>query len=120
MSEDWRNGGFGLYVHWPFCASKCPYCDFNSHVAVTIDQGRWLAAYAAEIARAAAETPGRVLGSLFFGGGTPSLMAPEVVAGVIDAARAAWPLANDIEITLEANPGSVERGRFQALSLIHI
>ena len=114
MSEDWRNGGFGLYVHWPFCASKCPYCDFNSHVAVTIDQGRWLAAYEAEIARAAAETPGRVLGSLFFGGGTPSLMAPEVVAGVIDAARAAWPLANDVEITLEANPGSVERGRFQA------
>ncbi len=114
MSEDWRNGGFGLYVHWPFCASKCPYCDFNSHVAVTIDQGRWLAAYEAEIARAAAEAPGRVLGSLFFGGGTPSLMAPEVVAGVIDAARAAWPLANDVEITLEANPGSVERGRFQA------
>lgn len=112
LGADWRNGGFGLYVHWPFCASKCPYCDFNSHVAATIDQRRWLAAYRAEIARLGAETKGRVLGSIFFGGGTPSLMNPDVVAGVIAAARDAWPFANDIEITLEANPGSVERGRF--------
>lgn len=110
--EDWRNGGFGLYVHWPFCASKCPYCDFNSHVATAIDQRAWLEAYRAEIVRVAAETPGRVLRSIFFGGGTPSLMEPEVVAGVIDAARAGWGFANDIEITMEANPGSVERGRF--------
>jgi oxygen-independent coproporphyrinogen-3 oxidase len=114
LAEDWRAGGFGLYVHWPFCAAKCPYCDFNSHVAATIEQGRWLAAYRAEIARLGRETPGRVLNSIFFGGGTPSLMAPETVAGVIEAARAAWPFANDIEITLEANPTSVETGRFRA------
>ncbi|HRO13504.1 MAG TPA: radical SAM family heme chaperone HemW [Paracoccus sp. (in: a-proteobacteria)] len=113
MDADWRAGGFGLYVHWPFCASKCPYCDFNSHVVAAIDQRAWLDAYCREIARAGAETSGRVLGSIFFGGGTPSLMEPEVVAGVIDAARAAWAFANDIEITLEANPGSVERGRFR-------
>ena len=112
-AEDWRAGGFALYVHWPFCAAKCPYCDFNSHVAAAVDQPRWLAAYRAEIARLAAEVPGRVLGSIFFGGGTPSLMAPETVAGVIEAARAAWPLANDVEITLEANPTSVEAGRFR-------
>jgi putative oxygen-independent coproporphyrinogen III oxidase len=112
-AEDWRAGGFALYVHWPFCAAKCPYCDFNSHVAATIDQPRWLAAYRREIARLGAETPGRVLNSIFFGGGTPSLIAPDTVAGVIEAARAAWPFANDIEITLEANPTSVETGRFR-------
>lgn len=116
LAEDWRAGGFALYVHWPFCAAKCPYCDFNSHVAATIDQPRWLAAYRREIARLAAETPGRVLNSIFFGGGTPSLMAPETVAGVIEAARSAWPFANDIEITLEANPTSVEMGRFRAFA----
>ena len=110
--EDWRNGGFGLYVHWPFCASKCPYCDFNSHVVAAIDQRAWLEAYRHQIARVAAETSGRVLRSIFFGGGTPSLMDPEVVRGVIAAARAGWGFSNDIEITLEANPGSVERGRF--------
>ena len=114
LADDWRAGGFALYVHWPFCAAKCPYCDFNSHVATTIDQSRWLAAYRAEIARLGRETPGRVLNSIFFGGGTPSLMAPETVAGVIEAARAAWPFANDVEITLEANPTSVETGRFRA------
>ncbi len=114
LADDWRAGGFALYVHWPFCAAKCPYCDFNSHVSASIDQSRWLAAYRAEIARLGHETPGRVLNSIFFGGGTPSLMAPETVLGVIDAARAAWPFANDIEITLEANPTSVETGRFRA------
>lgn len=112
--EDWRDGGFALYVHWPFCASKCPYCDFNSHVVASVDQGAWLTAYRAEIARVAAETPGRTLHSIFFGGGTPSLMDPSVVAGVIDAAREGWRFSNDIEITMEANPGSVERGRFSA------
>lgn len=111
--EDWRDGGFALYVHWPFCASKCPYCDFNSHVAQHIDQRAWLAAYRKELARVSTETEGRVLQSIFFGGGTPSLMDPDVVEGVIDAARAGWRFANDIEITLEANPGSVERGRFR-------
>ena len=113
-AEEWRLGGFGLYVHWPFCASKCPYCDFNSHVSDSIDQSRWLDAYRSEIERYSALVPGRVLGSIFFGGGTPSLMEPEVVDGVIAAARAAWPMANEVEITLEANPGSVERGRFSA------
>lgn len=112
--EDWQAGGFALYVHWPFCTSKCPYCDFNSHVAASIDQSAWLAAFRGEIRRAAAETPGRVLRSIFFGGGTPSLMDPDVVAGVIEEAAAAWRFANDIEITLEANPGSVEQGRFRA------
>lgn len=110
--QDWQDGGFGLYVHWPFCASKCPYCDFNSHVVASIDQRAWLEAYRLEIARLAAETGHRVLRSIFFGGGTPSLMDPEVVAGVIEAARAGWSFSNDLEITLEANPGSVERGRF--------
>lgn len=110
--EDWRNGGFGLYVHWPFCASKCPYCDFNSHVVARVDQRAWLDAYRLEIARLSAETGSRVLRSIFLGGGTPSLMDPEVVGGVIEAARAGWSFSNDIEITLEANPGSVERGRF--------
>lgn len=114
LDEDWQAGGFGLYVHWPFCASKCPYCDFNSHVTARIEQAAWLDAYRLEIARISAETPGRVLRSIFFGGGTPSLMEPEVVAGVIAAARAGWGFSNDIEITLEANPGSVERGRFAA------
>ena len=109
---DWLAGGFGLYVHWPFCAAKCPYCDFNSHVTAQIDQAAWLEAYRIEIERISAETPGRVLRSIFFGGGTPSLMEPEVVDGVISAARAAWGFTNDIEITLEANPSSVERGRF--------
>jgi oxygen-independent coproporphyrinogen-3 oxidase len=114
--EDWRHGGFGLYLHWPFCASKCPYCDFNSHVAATIDQPRWAAAYLAEIARVGGETTGRVLNSVFFGGGTPSLMAPDLVAAILDAVRATWPVANDLEVTLEANPGSVEAGRFRAFA----
>jgi len=111
-AEDWRNGGFGLYVHWPFCQAKCPYCDFNSHVSREINQSTWVRAYLSEIERLGAETRGRVLTSIFFGGGTPSLMAPETVGAVIDAARKFWPFANDIEITLEANPGSVEAGRF--------
>lgn len=110
--EDWRNGGFGLYLHWPFCQSKCPYCDFNSHVASTIDQKRWGRAYLAEIDRVGAETSGRVLNTVFFGGGTPSLMDPELVGAMMDRIRATWPIANDWEVTLEANPGSVEAGRF--------
>ena len=114
--EDWRAGGFGLYVHWPFCAAKCPYCDFNSHVVARVDQRRWAAALSAEIARLAAETPGRHLGSIFFGGGTPSLMEPETVDAVITAARAGWGFANDIEISLEANPTSVEKGRFRGFA----
>jgi len=111
--EDWQNGGFGLYLHWPFCASKCPYCDFNSHVAAEIDQSRWQAAYLREIDRVGAETQGRVLNTVFFGGGTPSLMEPGLVAAILDRVRATWPMGNDAEITLEANPGSVEAGRFR-------
>jgi len=110
--DDWRNGGFGLYVHWPFCQAKCPYCDFNSHVTDNVDQKQWVKAYIAELKRHAQLVPNRVLNAIFFGGGTPSLMQPETVAAVIEAARDIWPFANDIEITLEANPGSVEAGRF--------
>ncbi|MEC7256358.1 MAG: radical SAM protein, partial [Pseudomonadota bacterium] len=101
LHDDWRQGGFGLYVHWPFCAAKCPYCDFNSHVARTIDHAAWLTEYRREIERVSGLTGPRVLNSIFFGGGTPSLMQPETVAAVIDAARKGWQFANDIEITLE-------------------
>ncbi|MEI4485387.1 radical SAM family heme chaperone HemW [Frigidibacter sp. MR17.14] len=111
--EDWQNGGFGLYLHWPFCASKCPYCDFNSHVSATIDQSRWQGAYLSEIERLGRETGPRVLDTVFFGGGTPSLMDPDLVAAIIDKIRATWPMRNDVEITLEANPGSIEAGRFR-------
>lgn len=104
---------FGLYIHWPFCQAKCPYCDFNSHVARHIDQKRWLAAYVAEIARVGALTKGHTLTSVFFGGGTPSLMDPETVDGIMAAVRAMWPLSNSIEVTLEANPTSIEAGRFR-------
>lgn len=114
MADDWEQGGFGLYIHWPFCEAKCPYCDFNSHVVRQIDQRAWCKAYLSELRRAAAETPGRVLRSVFFGGGTPSLMDPETVAEVIDEIRRLWPVANDLEMTLEANPGSVEAARFAA------
>ncbi|MCC1480954.1 radical SAM family heme chaperone HemW [Roseibaca sp. Y0-43] len=112
--DDWQNGGFGLYVHWPFCQAKCPYCDFNSHVSAQVDQSAWARAYLSEIDRIAAETGPRVLNTIFFGGGTPSLMDPELVATIIDRARARWPAANDLEVTLEANPTSVEAGRFRA------
>jgi len=111
--EDGRRFGFGLYLHWPYCISKCPYCDFNSHVAAEIDNPAWALAYRAEIDRLAQETDGRVLSTIYFGGGTPSLMAPELVEEVIAAARARWPLANDCEITLEANPSSVEAAKFR-------
>ena len=114
MTEDWRQGGFGLYIHWPFCEAKCPYCDFNSHVSRSIDQRAWRDAYLSELERGAAETQGRVLNAVFFGGGTPSLMDPDVVADVIAAIRRLWPTANDLEIPLEANPGSVEADRFAA------
>lgn len=106
---------FGVYVHWPFCLSKCPYCDFNSHVEGTVDHGRWRDALLAELSRFAAETEGRTVTSIFFGGGTPSLMDPGTVATVIESVGEHWTLAPDAEITLEANPTSVEAGRFAAL-----
>ncbi|MDQ0247971.1 oxygen-independent coproporphyrinogen-3 oxidase [Sphingomonas kyeonggiensis] len=101
-----------LYVHWPFCVSKCPYCDFNSHVRESVDQAAWRTAMLADLAHEAAELPGRRLGSIFFGGGTPSLMPPETVAAVIEAAERHWGFEPGIEITLEANPSSVEAARF--------
>jgi oxygen-independent coproporphyrinogen-3 oxidase len=103
---------FGLYVHWPFCASKCPYCDFNSHVRTGIDAARWRRALLAELDHVAGAFNGGPLTSIFFGGGTPSLMPPAIAAAVIARAEARWGLAPDIEITLEANPSSVEAGRF--------
>ena len=109
-----RDAGFGVYVHWPFCASKCPYCDFNSHVRREApDEERFVAAFRREIAHAAALAPGRTVGSVFFGGGTPSLMRPETVGAILDAIGAAWPVEPGAEVTLEANPTSVEAGRFR-------
>jgi oxygen-independent coproporphyrinogen-3 oxidase len=105
-----------LYVHWPFCVSKCPYCDFNSHVRASLDQDSWRGALLADLAHEAALLPGRTLTSIFFGGGTPSLMEPATVAALIRAAREHWPAADDIEITLEANPNSVEAARFADLA----
>ncbi|MGB3721439.1 MAG: radical SAM family heme chaperone HemW [Pacificimonas sp.] len=101
-----------LYVHWPFCVSKCPYCDFNSHVRAKLPEEGWCAALLKELEHEAALTPGRTLGSIFFGGGTPSLMQPETVEAVIAQAMKLWTPAPEIEITLEANPNSVEAARF--------
>ncbi|MCZ4281238.1 radical SAM family heme chaperone HemW [Kiloniella laminariae] len=113
--------GFGIYIHWPFCLKKCPYCDFNSHVREDVSQSRWRAAllqelnhYAELLKQRGGE--GRIVSSVFFGGGTPSLMAPETVAALINRIRQLWPTRNDLEITLEANPTSVEAGKFAAFS----
>ncbi len=111
-AEDWHEGGFSLYIHWPFCKAKCPYCDFNSHVRNAIDQAEWKAAYLQELDRAAEETGGRILRSVFFGGGTPSLMDPDTVGAILDRVSRHWRMTNDFEVTLEANPTSVEASRF--------
>ncbi|MGB6922380.1 MAG: coproporphyrinogen-III oxidase family protein, partial [Methyloceanibacter sp.] len=104
---------FGLYVHWPFCLAKCPYCDFNSHVRHGgIDEGKFLAAYVSELKHFAALTPGRSVTSIFFGGGTPSLMGAATVAAILDHIAALWTVAEGAEVTLEANPTSVEADRF--------
>ncbi|MGN6818490.1 MAG: radical SAM family heme chaperone HemW [Sphingomonas sp.] len=105
-----------LYVHWPFCVSKCPYCDFNSHVRDSVDQMAWRDALLNDLAHEASVLPGRRLGSIFFGGGTPSLMPPATVAALLDAAERAWGFAAGIEITLETNPSSVEAARFADLA----
>jgi oxygen-independent coproporphyrinogen-3 oxidase len=106
--------GFGVYVHWPFCLSKCPYCDFNSHVRhAAIDEARFVRAFTAEIAATAQRIPGRQADSIFFGGGTPSLMQPATVGAILDAIAQHWTLARDVEVTLEANPTSVEATRFR-------
>lgn len=105
--------GFGVYVHWPFCLAKCPYCDFNSHVRTGgIDQAGYVEAYLKEIAHMAAIAPGRQVQSIFFGGGTPSLMEPKTVGAILDAIGGAWTIAPDAEISLEANPTSVDATRF--------
>jgi oxygen-independent coproporphyrinogen-3 oxidase len=105
---------FAVYVHWPFCLAKCPYCDFNSHVRTeAIDEGRFVSAFAAELANRAEMTPGRTVGSIFFGGGTPSLMRPQTVQAILDAIARRWPVAENVEVTLEANPTSVEAARFR-------
>jgi putative oxygen-independent coproporphyrinogen III oxidase len=104
---------FGVYVHWPFCLSKCPYCDFNSHVRhAAIDEERFARAFAREIATTAERTPGRTVSSIFLGGGTPSLMKPQTVGAILDAIGQHWNVARDVEVTLEANPTSVEAKRF--------
>jgi putative oxygen-independent coproporphyrinogen III oxidase len=106
--------GFGIYVHWPFCRSKCPYCDFNSHVRERVDHARWRVALLRELEHYAADATGREVTSIFFGGGTPSLMEPETVAALIARVRDLFPVAADVEITLEANPTSAEIGKFRA------
>jgi oxygen-independent coproporphyrinogen-3 oxidase len=107
------SAAFGVYVHWPFCLSKCPYCDFNSHVRhAAIDEARFLRAFTKEIATTALRTPGRTVSTIFFGGGTPSLMQPMTVGAILDAVAHHWRVAPDVEVTLEANPTSVEATRF--------
>ena len=104
---------FGVYVHWPFCLSKCPYCDFNSHVRhAAIDESRFVRAFSTEIAATAARVPGRSVSTVFFGGGTPSLMQPQTIGAILEAIAQHWPIASDVEVTLEANPRSVEATRF--------
>ncbi len=115
VSANSSSDAFGVYVHWPFCVSKCPYCDFNSHVRDGVEQTRWRDALLRELDHAASEAPDRQVTSVFFGGGTPSLMPPDTVGAVIERVRSLWPVADDVEITLEANPSSVEASRFAAL-----
>ena len=116
LHEPLNSANTALYVHWPFCVSKCPYCDFNSHVREAVDQYQWREALLADLAHEARLLPGRRLTSIFFGGGTPSLMEPATVAALVAAAREHWPAADDLEITLEANPNSVEAARFADLA----
>jgi putative oxygen-independent coproporphyrinogen III oxidase len=111
-----RTASLALYVHWPFCVSKCPYCDFNSHVRASVDQDEWRDALLADLAHEAALLPSHRLTSIFFGGGTPSLMEPSTVEAIIAAAHHHWPVSDDVEITLEANPNSAEAARFADLA----
>ena len=113
-SLDWKNSGFGIYVHWPFCQSKCPYCDFNSHVRPEVNTINWQETYLSELSRYHSETPGRNVDSIFFGGGTPSLMKPSLVSNIIDKISLLWGIKPEAEITLEANPSSVEAEKFMA------
>ena len=113
--EGWGKGEtLAIYIHWPFCRSKCPYCDFNSHVRDSIDEARWRNAYLRELDRVAAETFGRPVGSVFFGGGTPSLMDPATTGAILDRIAARWPVDAGVEVTLEANPSTAEAARFRS------
>ena len=114
LPSDLWSGEAGIYVHWPFCEKKCPYCDFNSHVRDEIDQTAWRKALTREIQTFAGQFPNLTAKSIFFGGGTPSLMAPETTAAIIETIQSCWDTKPDIEITLEANPSSVEASRFSA------
>ena len=113
MNKDWQNGGFGIYLHWPFCESKCPYCDFNSHVAKEIDQEAWLQAYLKCLDEAASKISPRLLNTVFFGGGTPSLMRPKLVSEIMNRIKSLWTVSNNLEVTLEANPSSFEANKFK-------
>jgi oxygen-independent coproporphyrinogen-3 oxidase len=113
LSRADANDAFGVYIHWPFCLSKCPYCDFNSHVRHTpIDEARYVRAFASEIEAMATRAPGRDVSSIFFGGGTPSLMQPQTIGGILDAISKHWTVSPGVEVTLEANPTSVDATRF--------
>ena len=114
MTEPTQPEAFGIYVHWPFCESKCPYCDFNSHVADSIDHAAWAEAYKREIARHAALAGPRTVTSIFFGGGTPTLMKPSTLQAILDAIAKHWTIGADVEITAEANPSSAEIETFRA------
>jgi|TARA_B100001057_G_scaffold405832_2_gene418947 oxygen-independent coproporphyrinogen-3 oxidase len=120
LIEDWKNGGFGIYIHWPFCAAKCPYCDFNSHVRNNIDQNQWLKAYLKEIRRVSEKTGNRVLNSIFFGGGTPSLIEPFVIDNILNEIQKYWKTNKNLEVTLEANPNSVDAQNFKAYRTVGI
>ena len=117
MAASGNNATLGVYIHWPFCASKCPYCDFNSHVTDSVDSDRWRSALLAELAHFAAETKGRAVTSVFFGGGTPSLMDPDTAAALIEAVKSHWRTDPGLEVTLEANPSTAQiatgAGRFR-------
>ena len=117
MAASGNNATLSVYIHWPFCASKCPYCDFNSHVTDSVDSDRWRSALLAELAHFAAETKGRAVTSVFFGGGTPSLMDPDTAAALIEAVKSHWRTDPGLEVTLEANPSTAQiatgAGRFR-------
>jgi len=113
MVKNWQRAGFGLYIHWPFCQSKCPYCDFNSHVSSNIDQEAWLEAYLSEISNNYHHSSEKILNTVFFGGGTPSLMPSKTIETIITHILSLWKTSNQLEITLEANPTSIDVSRFK-------
>src|SRR3546814_12405274 len=116
MGAQVADAGFGVYLHWPFCKSKCPYCDFNSHVREKVDQERWRAALLADLEHAAARSGPRRVTSVFFGGGTPTLMPAETVTQALNKIAALWGLDTETEVTLEANPTTAEDDSFSAFA----